>query len=233
MIINISKYIKKPLACLLVFGTLIIQGCGQNQVIQKDFPFYYTEAEKSVLIEAYDSALSYYKQALELYEDKGGNVAYDLSIGILYFNIGYCYEAQGDVEEALAYYSKSLEDKGSKGLALNALGQLHFSQKNYDLSKSYYERALEVKDYAYEAYVNLSAIYSIEEDQSMALALLNEAVLLDNTRPDAYVSRAYLFAQLGDEKLMKEDILVLKNMQFQSLDIYIKIFNDTLKEGRS
>lgn len=233
MIIDISKYIKKTLACGFIFVLLAVQGCGQSQVEEKDFTFYYTEAEKAVLVEAYDSALSYYNQALEVYVDKEGDVTYDLSVGTLYFNMGYCYEQLGHIDDALTFYTKSLEDDRSKGLALTALGQLYFGQKNYELSKNYYERAIEVDGYGYEAYVNLSAIYSLEGDSAMALSLLTEAIEMDSMRPDAYLNRAYLFAQLGNEKLMKEDVELLKSMNFSSLDVYIKIFNDTLKEGRS
>lgn len=147
--------------------------------------------------------------------------------------MGYCYEQLGDLDKALDYYIKSLEDESSKGLALTALGQLYFKQENYELSKSYYERAVQVAGYGYEAYVNLSAIYSLEGDAPTALDHLNQAIEIDRERPDAYLNRAYIFAKLGDEELMKSDIDFLKSMNFSSIDVYIKIFNDTLKEGRS
>lgn len=221
---------KKFFMCGILAAGIFLAGCAQGVAEEKTVTYYYTEGEKAVLVEAYDVALGYYAQALELIETDSKEVDMELSAGIVYFNIGYCYEQSGKYEKALQAYLQSSTYDASAVLAKTALGSVYFDLKKYDKSKKYFEQALDLDEKAYEAYVNLSAIYALEKDTPMALSLLNQAIEVDSSRPDAYLNRGYIFASLGEEALMKKDIKALKEMNFSALDVYIKIFNDTLQE---
>lgn len=221
---------KRFFMCGILAAGIFLAGCAQGAAEEKPLSYYYTEGEKAVLVEAYDVALGHYEQVLELIETDSKEVDMDISAGIVYFNIGYSYEQSGEHEKAIEAFLKASTYDASIVLAKTALGGVYFDLKKYDKSKAYFEEALEIDDKAYEAYVNLSAIYALEEDRPMALSLLTQAIEVDPSRPDAYLNRGYIFATLGEEALMKEDIEALKKMNFSTLDVYIKIFNDTLQE---
>lgn len=216
----------------VLISTLFIVGCQFQQETEKPFSHYYTEGEKALLIEDYETGLDFYLKGLAIMEDTPEAVDLQVASGILYFNIGYCHEQMNQIEDAVTYYSLAIEDESSEVIAYIALGGLRFRQELYDQSQALFLKAIEIDDKAYEAYVNLSAIYALREDAPMALSLLTKAIHVDKERPDAYLNRAYLFASIGDEDMMKQDIQVLKAMNFSSLDVYIKIFNDTLEKGQ-
>jgi tetratricopeptide (TPR) repeat protein len=223
---NMSNYI----IGLLLASSIFLSGCQKSLDPQKNLAHYYKEGEKAVLSQSYESAIDYYDQALVCINEPVENLEMDITRGILYFSKGYCFEQLGETEKAIELYLLAYEDDSSKVIASIALGSLYFDLEKYKLSKTYFEEAIALDEKAYEAYVNLSALYSLEKDRQMALSLLTQAIEIDEQKPDAYLNRAYLFACMGDEDLMKADIEKLKELKFSSLDVYIKIFNDTLEE---
>lgn len=214
----------------LVAVLLLASGCQDDVAIKGTVESHYTEAEKLVIIQSYKEALLEYSEAMVCLEDDRVEQNNAISKGILLFNMGYCYEQLGEYNQAIQSYLESSDEEDTRLLALIALGSVYFQTQDYAKSKVYYEEAIELDTQAYEAYVNLSAIYSLELDDEKALSLLNEAIAIDASKPDAYVNRAYIFARLGNEASMNEDITILKNMNFVGLDVYMKIFNDTLQE---
>lgn len=215
---------------MLMVISLLACGCTQNTENEFSSSEYYTEAEKLVLMASFEEAIENYSAALKALSETEDDNALNISEGLIYFNIGYCYEQLEDREEALQAYMLSKNDPRSEVLSLTALGKLYFDSKQYEQSKAFLSEAIEKDDSAYEAYVNLSAIFSIEEDYDMALSLLSKAIEVDRKRSEAYVNRGYLFAKLGKETLMKEDIERLKALNEPNLDVYLKIYNDTLRE---
>jgi len=223
--------IKKMMKPVLVFIiVLMVGGCTINKDTPKPLSYYYTEAEKALLTESYEHALENYMKVLTILHNGDEDVDMAMSEGVVYFDIGYSYEQLGHEDKAIEAYMKAAGDPTASTLAKTALGNIYFHQKAYDKSKAYYEEVILEDNNAYEAFVNLSAIYALQEDQAMALSLLTQAIDIDSTRPDALLNRAYLFACIGDEALMNNDIKALKEMNFSSLDVYLKIYDDVLKE---
>jgi tetratricopeptide (TPR) repeat protein len=227
------KMNNKAIVSSIVALMLCTTGCQNNQLREDDIAVHYIEAEKAVLEASYEEALTRYSAVLECLELPSHQLDGKITRGIVYFNIGYCYEQLGDVSTAIDYYLKSKKEGDAPVLADIALGSIYFQMKEYDVSKEYFQSAINEDVNAYEAYVNLSAIYSLEHDDDQALALLTKAIEIDVTKPDAYLNRAYLFASLGNEDMMNQDIKKLKAMKVNSLDVYVKIFNDTLEEVRN
>ncbi len=209
---------------------LFISGCTQIEATENTIAHHYTEAEKAVLMESYDVAIEEYSLAIKLLVDNNDENSLNVSEGLIKFGIGYCYEKLDKKEEAIEAYMASADDPRSAVLSMTALGKLYFDSQQYDLSKDYLVKTIDYDETAYEAYVNLSAIYSLEEDYDMALSLLSKAIEVDDNRADAFINRGYLFAKLGQEELMKEDIAKLKDLKEPNLDVYLKIYSNTLQE---
>lgn len=212
---------------------LLANGCQMTPAIADDITTYYKEAEKAVIGKSYEEALNSYSAALQALDGSASQSDLTITKGIIYFNMGFCHEQLGELDQAIEWYLKSREEPDTVMLADTALGGVYFQMKAYDISINYYEAAIKEDATAYEAYVNLSAIYAIRDNYDEAVSLLTKAIEVDSTKADAYINRAYLFASLSDEARMNEDIQALKKMKFKSLDVYIKIFNDTLQEGRN
>ncbi|MBN2899581.1 MAG: hypothetical protein JXO44_12475 [Clostridia bacterium] len=221
---------RKWIASGMVAMTLLASGCQTKVAMPDTVESHYMAAEKLVIMASYEEALTQYDAAMVCLQTGDAAQTANVSKGILNFNIGYCYEQIGDYEHAIEYYTASGQDQESAMLARVALGGVYFKMKNYEASKACYEEAIDLEADAYEAYVNLSAVYSLEENDEYALFLLTKAIDIDGDKPDAYVNRAYIYACLGNEKEMNADIQKLRNMNFAGLDVYVKIFNDTLQE---
>lgn len=214
---------------MMIIG-LLISGCSRIMATEYTISDHYREAEKAVLAEFYELAIEEYSSALVLLTENNGDNTLNISEGLINFNIGYCYDQLDKREEAIRAYTESTDDPRSTVLSMTALGKLYFDSKQYDLSKQYLKRTIDYDASAYEAYVNLSAIYSLEEDYDMALSLLSKAIDVDDKRSDAYINRGYLFAKLGNVALMKEDISTLKELKEPNLDVYLIIYDNTLQE---
>lgn len=226
MKINNNKMVIAGMVTLV----LLASGCQMTPAIAEDITTHYKEAEKAVIEKSYQEALNNYNAALKALDESANQSDLTITKGIIYFNIGFCHEQIGELDEAITWYLKSREEHDTVMLADIALGGAYFQMKEYDISQDYYEAAIKQDATAYEAYVNLSAIYAIRENYEEALSLLTKAIEVEPKKVDAYINRAYIFASQGNEVGMNEDIQALKNMKFNSLDVYIKIFNDTLQE---
>ncbi len=219
----------KIISILMMF--ILLAACTrQNMTVSMSD--YYIEAEKAVLTNDYAEALKLYYKMLELYSEEAVDENNVMTKGLIYFNIGYCYEALGQREEAISAYIEGTKEPRAELITLTALGSLYFQSKDYEISKKYYLEAIEYDENAYEAYVNLSAIYSLEKDYDMALSLLTKAIEVDHNKSDAYINRGYLFAMLGDRTLMEADVSNLKQLKEPNLDVYIKIYEDVLQENK-
>lgn len=97
----------------------------------------------------FQKALSYYEDALEIYEDKDMEEAFPE----LYNNIGRCYQALGDKEEAMDYYEEAIdlhEKMGNQeglGYALSNLGSLYEEEHNW-------EKAMECYQHSFKGFAN-------------------------------------------------------------------------------
>ena len=61
-----------------------------------------------------------------------------------YYNLGFVYDRQGKLEEAIGYYQKTLSLDSNFTEAHNNLAVVYYRQGNIDKAKKHYLRALEL-----------------------------------------------------------------------------------------
>jgi len=80
------------------------------------------------------------------------------------------------------------------------LADYYFKTGDNVNAEKYYLRALQIDSMANYARLNLSSIYNLEKKNEKALAILNEAVLIDNENARIYFNLALLNAELGKKE---------------------------------
>lgn len=123
----------------------------------------------------HSSALRYFEEALDALKKTGGNESF------VYTNIGKSYRMRGRYAEALKYQqqafekAKTKEDKLEMSIALNAIGDTWFAQKNFKQALDNYLKAKELgegigsKTQLKDTYENIANCYSALSDYRQAL----------------------------------------------------------------
>ncbi len=235
---KINKNILNTIVILMTVSSL--SGCNQNistnntaelNYIENSIFEKYKKAEKLLLSNSYEEALKYYNDALDILSDNPQSGI--INISVLSYNIAYCYENTNDIQNAIKYYNipLELEDRSISAMSNAALGNIYWNKKEYEQCERYYLKAIELDPELYQAYVNLSALYSVKKDYDSGLKLLDKAIQIAPDKSDAYINRCYIYAALGNEKKLQSDIATLRKLKYKDLDLYIKIFSSVNKEG--
>jgi tetratricopeptide (TPR) repeat protein len=117
------------------------------------------------------TALDYYKQSLAYAEEKGlSSLEYSL------LQLGETYRRLGRHEEALSYLLRLLKSNSrSATVAYNAVGEVYFARKDYDLSLKYLLKALSLSEKGHDmSHVNvlnnISRVYTAQKRYPLALS---------------------------------------------------------------
>ncbi|MBA2611332.1 MAG: tetratricopeptide repeat protein [Bacteroidetes bacterium] len=172
-------------------------------------------------------AEKFYRKALQLFKTKPSNRGTEADI---YNNLGSACSSQGKHEEALVWFTKSLEickeDKDSISMAYgyNNIGSTYSAQQRYKEGLPYLQKALELKlkhgDNAEKSdgYVNLSTIYYSMEDYKtsvsclkMALKYIDTAVYNSDLKK-LYESYADNYENLNNQKEANKYYKLLRHM---------------------
>lgn len=124
-----------------------------------------------------DSAISFYKQSLSIYDDLGEIV----NQAITYNNLGVLFERMNMSDSTIAYYKKALDIfyeidfKRGISISLYNIGQNYRNKGEYDVALDYVYKSLEVaediklKEHIQNSYYELSWIYEEKGDFEKSL----------------------------------------------------------------
>lgn len=123
------------------------------------------------------------------------------------FGRAYAYDLSGDDDRAEREYTNLLEIDPENGAAYNNRGNIYYAQGDLEHAKADYDRAIEY-DTA-DTYIPLSNRGSLlydQENYEAALADLNQAIELEPGYRSSYLTRAFVYKAMGDEKKAHNDI---------------------------
>lgn len=163
-----------------------------------------------------------YKQAMDFYQLASKCITDNHQLAETYNNIGEVYKYQGDYQEALGFYNKSIKlldgrnNDNSEEIATyyNNIGQIYDSNGDYKKALEYYQKSLNIwmkihgvnhSDIAI-SYNNISHIYNINGDYEKALEYYRKALdiwqkTLGDNHPyiaDSYNNIGYVYKVKGD-----------------------------------
>ncbi len=166
--------------------------------------------------------------SLKLSENRPASGTYWADISRIMANIGATFRAQGNVEQALAYFQKAYEtsQKGGKlespdaklGVAqiVAELGSSHFQQGNYPLANEYYQKSQKLMEEVGDRLLNrkdsfiswiksnMGDILVAEKKPLDAMASYQESLMLAEKSRDK-TRMAYPLSSLGKIHLLQGD----------------------------
>jgi tetratricopeptide (TPR) repeat protein len=113
-----------------------------------------------------------YREAVEAYKEGD-------SSAILANKTGIAYHQMLDFADARKYYQTAMKLNPKYAEAINNLGALEYSRKNYRRSVSLYKRALRITPNAASIYSNLGTAYFARKDYKAATEAFQKALELD------------------------------------------------------
>ncbi len=129
-----------------------------------------------------------------------------------YSNRAQFYRDQGNMQQALADYTKAIEVKPSKGSTYNSRGKTYFDiggpkgdQTLIQQAIADYTKGIELSPKLGELYANRGAALGYQGKMQAALADLNKAVELEPHKIGGYANRSLLHMQLGNHELAIKD----------------------------
>ena len=139
-----------------------------------------------------------YRKALELKPDRE-------IVATIHYNLGVLYDRQEDVDLAVDYYQKAMQDRGEIGInATNNWARLQIRHKsNYDGAIALLEPALKKTDsqrLRSTLYKNLGWAYLEQANYQKAEDYLREAIRLDNSRAAPHCLLARVLEARGDRR---------------------------------
>ena len=159
----------------------------------------------------YDLALKYYLQSLPLSEKLGDNDA----IGTCAVNMGEIYLAREQVDSALFYFEKALNayqksKSGNVPYALNSIGKVYATKKDYQKAINYQKQAFELakannaKLETSQSLLGLASTYKQQGNVSLAISSFHEAQSIAKEinavyqMKDAYEGLAECYSKVND-----------------------------------
>jgi protein O-GlcNAc transferase len=119
--------------------------------------------------------------------------------GSLYFNLGICYQEQGQLQLAVQHYQRALELSFIDAELYNNLGiALHMLGKPEQEVNDCYFKAIRIDPNSPSAYVNLSNSYKRFGKLNLAQEVLEKVIALDPKESIAYYNLGFLHAELND-----------------------------------
>jgi serine/threonine-protein kinase len=127
-------------------------------------------------------------------------------IALFHSNLGFFYNAQGDralregrdeeaeerFEQAMQRFEAALEADSSYAHTYNGIGDIHFSQGDYDEALDNYEQVLDIDPQNADAYINTGLVYRIMDspDYDEALDAFEQAAEISPENPVIYYQMA-------------------------------------------
>jgi tetratricopeptide (TPR) repeat protein len=111
--------------------------------------------------------------------------------------IGNCYSELDQLEKALEFHNKALNENPKNYKALANIGIVYRMMGKYEKASHYYSLALELApDYA-EAHDSFGALYLFQEKYAKAIEHLERAVSLDDSLAVSHSNLALAYASVG------------------------------------
>jgi tetratricopeptide (TPR) repeat protein len=115
-----------------------------------------------------------------------------------YNNRGNAFLNQGNLDEAISDYSRTLEINPNSALAYNGRGDVYLNQGNLDQAISDYSQAIEIDPKFTEAYYNRGTAYMKQGNLEQAVEDFNKALEVNPNYAKAYYNRGTLYLRQGN-----------------------------------
>jgi tetratricopeptide (TPR) repeat protein len=145
--------------------------------------------------EDWDGAIEHFSDALALTAEQASKL---LGHSVIYYKRGFSYAARGDLERAIADYTRAIElDPGNRNDWIGR-GVARLRKGDVDGAIADFDRAIQLKPDEALAYNDRAAAYSGKRDLRRAVEDYNRAIALNPHDPYFYQHRAQAYRAIGD-----------------------------------
>lgn len=113
---------------------------------------------------------------------------------VQWFEKGYKYDRNGDYDNAIIAYSKTIELNPQSYFTFYNRGVVYSAKGQYDLAIADYSQSLAINPQYTEAYNNRGIAYAHKAQYDLAIADYTQAIALDSTCALAYNNRGLAYA---------------------------------------
>jgi Tfp pilus assembly protein PilF len=114
------------------------------------------------------------------------------------YNLGVDASKAGKYDEAILYYTKSIEIEPDLLSAYFNRGSAYNALRDHDRALADYTRVIQLNPRFIKAYINRGNIYHDRDDQPRAIADYTKAIQLDPTYTDAWFNRGNAYKAMAD-----------------------------------
>ncbi len=171
------------------FAAVGLRDAGDTPAIAKPAPVLSNELRGDIFM-----ARKMYRDAIDMYRLGPANSA------ILANKIGIAFHQMSQLELARKNYQLAVKIDPKYGEAINNLGTIAYSKKNYRRAISLYKRALKFSPPTASIYSNMGSAYFGRKDYKLAITYFQQALQLD---PDVFEHHS-TFGTLMQERDVEE-----------------------------
>ena len=111
------------------------------------------------------------------------------------FCVGYIYQKQENIADAIVYYQRAIQSKPDYVEALSNLGNLQWKQGNVNEAIQCYQKSIELQPNIAFGYYSLGLVYAHQRRFEEALAMYQKAIELGGDSADTYCKMGLVFRQ--------------------------------------
>lgn len=157
-------------------------------------------------VKAADKGMKLFKEAKwdEAVKEFSEGISKDQSNPLLYFYRGLSQEYNGNIEEALVDYQKTIEFKPDFILPYSRSGKIYARQQEYEKAQEFYQKAMELDDKDVTTHYNYGVVLMNLGQSLEARTVFEGLLLLDEDYADAYYYLGIIYIGQGDSAGAKE-----------------------------
>lgn len=142
-----------------------------------------------------------------------------------FFNLGYLYQAMGDVKRAISAYEEALEIQPFHENTLYNLGNVYRDSGRYKEALAMYQKVIKANPHKTDAYLNIGSIYAHLGKMVEAREYFQEAAKVGGGSARAYFNLAFLEESAGKLEEAKKFYLKSVALDPQNAEGYYNLGN--------
>jgi Tfp pilus assembly protein PilF len=148
--------------------------------------FYFKTKDYLRAVDHYEKAIAEYESSDTLSETKESLVE-------AYYSLAHTYIATDEVEKAVAYLEKAIEEDPGNPLFYRDLGLIAFQNNNIEPAELFFSKAIELAPQEAELYKQLAGMYISIGEKEKAVALYENALQVNGDNPQIQQDLAMMY----------------------------------------
>ena len=182
-------------------------------LIDNEFEEAYKEcAANCLIINDYNKALECYEEALQYMQPDGD----------LLFNIGLCYEFQGNLEVALNFYEKAIDVDEYNDEVYYHIGKCMSKQEKWTSAIHFFKKAISLDNRQEDYFSGLALAYYHLEELEKAFKCFNKATELAPEQPSFWVNYATFLLNIDYVEEALDTLVEAEEYSYGSELLYCK-----------